>query len=223
MVSSYLRLSSIGGNGLKMLLLTLLLTAGTAGLSLFAAQFHVWRVARRHPVSPSPCRQLLVLGMQLNGGECREEYRQRLERGRRLLEEGVGQTLYLLGGITAASAPSEAAAGRDYLLRQGCDAGRVVIEERSRHTLENLQQVRALLGEECDCAIITSRTHLARTAAMAKGMGLAHQLCAAEASLRLTPQTLTRLFAEGFMLQWYYTGRYWARLVGDRDSLKRIS
>jgi uncharacterized SAM-binding protein YcdF (DUF218 family) len=99
----------------------------------------------------------------------------------------------------------------------------VVIEERSRHTLENLQQVRALLGEECDCAIITSRTHLARTAAMAKGMGLAHQLCAAEASLRLTPQTLTRLFAEGFMLQWYYTGRYWARLVGDRDSLKRIS
>jgi uncharacterized SAM-binding protein YcdF (DUF218 family) len=223
MAASRIRLSSIGGNGLKMLLLSVLLTAGTGGLSLLAAQLHVWRIARQSPTIPSRCRQLLVLGMQLDNGRCRAEYRQRLERGRSLLEAGHGEALYLLGGVTASGAPSEAAAGRDYLLAQGCDGASIHLEERSRHTLENLQHVRALLQGELDCAIISSRTHLARTAAMARGMGLAHQLCAAEPALPLSGATFKRLLAEGFLLQWYYTGYYWSRLVRDHASLRRIS
>lgn len=223
MALSRTRLSSIGANGFKMLLLSLLLTAGSGGLSLLAAQWHVWRVARRATHAPERCQQLLVLGMQLEDGACGSEYIQRLERGRALLEAGHGETLYLLGGVTGGAAQSEAAAGCNYLQAQGCGAERIVLEERSRHTLENLQQLRDMLGSELDCTIISSRTHLARVAAMAHGMGLPHRLCAAEPSLPITLHSAKRICIEGFLLQWYYTGYYWSRLVRDHDSIRRIS
>ncbi|MFO7594110.1 MAG: YdcF family protein [Pseudomonadota bacterium] len=220
---SRVRLSSIGGNGIKMLLLSVLVTVATGGLSLLAVQWHVWRSAVRSGTSPAACRQLLVLGMQLDRGRCREGYRQRLERGRQLLENRVGESLYLLGGITTSVGPSEAEAGRDYLLEAGCEPHCLVLEERSRHTLENLQRVRELLGDDMDCTIITSRYHLARTAAMAQGMGVKHQLCAAESKLPLRPGYMKDMLLEGVLLHWYFTGRYWARLVDDRASLERIS
>lgn len=223
MASSRIRLSSIGGNGFKMLLVSLLAMVGTAGLSLLAVQFHVWRVAKRTATTTDACRQLLVLGLQLQRGQCSEGFRQRLQRGHRLLESGSGEALYILGGVTSADGPSEAAAGRDYLLSQGCDSDRLFLEERSRHTLENLQQVRNMLGDQLDCTIITSRYHLARSAAMARAMGLNPGYCAAEDSLQLTPPVITRLLMEAFLLHWYYSGYYWARLVGDRKSLDRIS
>lgn len=222
MAASRIRLSSIGGNGFKMLLISLFAMFGTAGLSLLAVQFHVWRVARRTGTVSSNCRQLLVLGLQLEQGRCSEGFRHRLQRAKQLLESGTGEAIYILGGVTSADGPSEAAAGRDYLLEQGCEDARIFLEERSRHTLENLQQVRSLLGDELDFTLITSRYHLARSAAMARAMGLQPRLCAAENALQLSPSVVSRLILEGFLLHWYYSGYYWAHLVGDSKSLERI-
>lgn len=222
MATSRIRLSSIGADGIKMLLISILTIAATAGLSLLAVQYHVWRVAARTGVSARNCRQLLVLGLQLQQGRCSEGFRQRLQRARHLLESGAGEAVYILGGVTSPGAPSEAAAGREYLLSQGCDGDRLFLEERSRHTLENLQHIRELLGEELDFTLITSRYHLARSAAMARGMGLLPHLCAAEEALHLNPRIVGRLISESFLLHWYYSGLYWARLVGDRQSLDRI-
>lgn len=220
---SRVRLSAIGGNGFKMLMLSVLMTIASGGLSLLAVQWHVWRVAMRTGTSPSASRQLLVLGMQLDRGQCRQEYRLRLERGRELLDKGLGESLFILGGVTSGEGPSEAAAGRNYLLAAGCDKQNLVLEEHSRHTLENLQRVRELMGEKMDCTLITSRFHLARAAAMARGMGVKHRLCAAEPGLPITPAYLKNIFIEGVLLHWYFTGLYWARLVRDQESLERIS
>lgn len=220
---SYVRLSTIGGNGIKMLFISLLAILATGGISLLAMQFRVWRTALRTGAAAPACRQLLVLGRQLKQGECTEEFRLRLQRAQRLLEASLGETIYILGGITSANGPSEAAAGHDYLLAQGCDPERLFLEERSRHTLENLQQIRDFPGLDTDFTLITSRYHLARSAAMAWGMGLNPQLCAAESAIRLTPSTLTKLITEGFLLHWYYVGKHWAHLVNDRQSIDRIS
>ncbi len=220
---SRIRLSSIGGSGIKMLLISLLTITATGGLSLLLAQFHVWRVAKRTPTTVSRCRQLVVLGMQLQMGECSEDFRQRLRRALRLLESGTGESICILGGVTTKGESSEALAGYNYLISLGCDANKVLLEERSRHTIENLQQIRHLLGQEPDFTLISSSYHLARSAAMARGMGLKPQLCAAENSLQLTPHILFRLIIEGLFLHWYYSGRYWAKLVKDHKSLERIS
>ena len=220
---SYVRLSTIGGNGIKMLFISLLTILATGGISLLAAQFRIWRTALRTGTTAPACRQLLVLGKQLQQGECTDEFRVRLLRALRLLESGSGETIYILGGVTSAEAPSEAAAGRDYLLAQGCEPQRLFLEERSRHTLENLQQIRDLPGLDAEFTLITSRYHLARSDAMARGMGLTPQLCAAEPAIHLTPATLARLITEGFLLHWYYTGKYWAHMVNDRQSIDRIS
>lgn len=206
-----------------MLMLSVLVAIGTGGLSLLAVQWHVWRVALRTGTSPTPSRQLLVLGMQLEQGRCREGYRLRLERGRQLLDKGLGESLFILGGVTSKEGPSEAAAGRNYLIEAGCEQHLLVLEEHSRHTLENLQRVRQLMGGKMDCTLITSRFHLARAAAMARGMGVKHQLCAAEPRLPVSPASLKNIILEGVLLHWYFTGRYWARLVRDQASLERIS
>lgn len=220
---SRVRLSSIGGNGIKMLLLTLVVTAGSGGLSWLAGCYRVWRTAAVTGTSSGGSRQLLVLGMQLEQGQCRPDYRQRLARAAQLLKGGEVDSVHLLGGVTSDEGPSEAAAGREFLLLQGCSPQQLFLEEGSRHTLENLQHVRAMLGGELDCVIVTSRYHLARTAAMAQGLGIRHRLCAAEPAFERNMDNLKRLLSEGFMLQWYYIGRYWAQLVRDRDSLQRIS
>jgi len=206
-----------------MLLISLLAIVGSGGLSLLAVQWRVWRMAATTRTSAPQCRQLLVLGLQLQNGQCSKGFRRRLRRAASLLEHGRGETVHILGGVTSPGAPSEAAAGRDFLLGEGCEPERLFLEESSRHTLENLQQIRRLLGDELDCTLITSRYHLARTAAMARGMGLETHLCAAEDSFRLTPQSVFRLVSEGFLLHWYYSGFFWAKLVRDHKSLERIS
>lgn len=203
-----------------MLFVSLVAMLASGGLSLLAVQWHVWRVARGTGTTAPACRQLLVLGMQLQRGRCSTGFRQRLQRALQLHAEGCAEAIYILGGVTSPNAPSEAAAGRDYLLSQGCDARHIFLEERSRHTLENLQQVRTMLGDELDCVLITSRYHLARTAAMARVMGLTPRLCAAEPAL--APADILRLLMEGFLLHWYYSGYYWARLVRDEASLARL-
>ncbi len=220
---SRVRLSSIGGNGIKMLFISLFTILATGGLSLLAIQFRVLRTAVSTDTTAPACRQLLVLGQQLEQGQCSDDFHQRLRRAQRLLESGLGEKIYILGGITSATGPSEAAAGRTYLLAQGCDEKKLFVEERSRHTLENLQQIRDIVGLDADFTLITSRYHLERSAALARGLGLKPRLCAAETSSKPTLQTLSRLLIESFLLHWYYSGRYWAKMVGDRQSLDRIS
>lgn len=217
------RYSGVGGNGLKMLLISngvLLMTLGTSGL---LALLRVLWMALRTPVQPAPRPHILVLGVKLRHCSLRQDYRRRLARAEALLRQGCGETLVLLGGKTSRGCDSEAAAGQMYLQQRGVDREAMLLEERSRHTLENLRYTRELLGAGQDSIIITNRYHLARTGALATGLGLPHVLCAAEERLLPTPLTLLKLLLEAYYLHWYYSGAWWARMVGDRASLERIS
>lgn len=216
------RLSGVGGNGVKMLLVSNGVLLATLGLSGLLALLRVVSVALRTPAQPSPRSHLLVLGVKLKRGGLREDYRRRLERAAALQQQGAGETIVLLGGKTSRHCASEAATGRQYLLQQGVAAEAIVLEERSRHTLENLRNTRELLGGGLDTIIITNRYHLARTGALARGLSMPHVLCAAEERLAVSPTLLLKLLLEAYYLHWYYSGAVWARLVRDHASLARI-
>jgi uncharacterized SAM-binding protein YcdF (DUF218 family) len=214
-----------GPDGAITLLLSTVVIVITSGLSWLWLLTRVYRVARNTGCQPQSADYLLVLGKRLKRGTVSPEYAQRLDRATELLRRNSKAKVLLLGGKTDADACSEADAGRMYLVAQGICPTRIILEDRSRHTLENLKEARALLASENVKmpSLITSRYHLARSAAIAHGLGIRHQLCAAEIELRLDTPTLRRLFGESHHLHWYFVGRAWARWTRNEKMLRRIS
>lgn len=217
------RLSGVGGNGFKMLLISNLVLLATLGATLVPAFLRVLWLALKTPAVPQARDHILVLGVKLKACRPRQDYRLRLKRAHQLLRAGIGRNIVLLGGCTAPGCCSEAQAGFEYLRQGGVAAEAIQLEERSRHTLENLRCIREQLGEGVDSIILTNRYHLARTAALANGLSLKYVLCAAEERLTPHPLMLFKLMLEAYYLHWYYSGAVWARMVQDRASLARIS
>lgn len=216
------RKGAMGANGLKMLIISLLAIGLSLGLSLLWVLGRVWRQAHGGGVLPAQPGPLLVLGVRLQGCRPVADFRLRLERAYSLLSQGRADEIFVLGGQTSPECGTEAACGRDYLLQRGVMAEHIRLEDHSRHTLENLRNIREMLDGR-HAVIITNRYHLARSAAMAQGLNMPFELCAAEERLSLDVATLFKLLREAFFLHWYYSGALWARLVRDHASLARIS
>ena len=65
--------------------------------------------------------------------------------------------------------------------------------------------------------------HLARCALFARNLGLDAELCAAEADWQWHPVALWRVAGEAAYVCWTDLGTRWARLIGHRGMLERIS
>jgi len=214
--------SAIGAEGFKMLLVSTLVIIATGGVSLWLVWYRTLRIGRGASARLTEARIVLVPGVRLQQGEVGTDYRCRLERALELRAQGAG-TLVLLGGVTSSGSVSEAARGREYLCSRGAAESELLLEERSRHTLENLRYARELLGTSTPVTIVSNRYHLARLGVMATGLGMPHHLCAAEAQWRWSPALAWHLLREAFYIHWYLAGDQWARLVRDRASQARIS
>ncbi len=210
----------LGHDGAITLLAALGLAGLTLGLAPWLAMRAVSRTARRAPMAPAivPAR-ILVLGHRLEAGAVSAVFATRLGRALDVARAVPTAQVIVLGGQTSPGAPSEAEAGRDWLVAQGLDPARIEVETRSRHTLENLANHRAAGGGGAPEAIITSRTHLHRALLMARGLGLAPVPVAAEDA---PVTTRLGLMAEGFMVHWYVTGRWLSRALRRRRWLERI-
>ena len=71
---------------------------------------------------------------------------------------------------------SEAQCMRDWLVDRGIDPSRIIMEDKSTSTMENLRNSLALIledgGQADDIAIVSSPYHLYRAKTMAKGIGI---------------------------------------------------
>ncbi len=214
----------IGGDGLRMLALSSLLILATGGISWFWHAYRVLSVARRARADVGG-PLLVVLGRKLRADAPSADFKRRLERAATLYSRHGHAHILILGGRTARARLSEAEAGRTYLMEQGIPPDAIHVEHRSRHTLENLREARELLptlgGHRP--VLITCRSHLARAAALAHGLGLEHRLCAAEDAFSYRPGQLAAVLREGYFLHWYWVGRRWSEWTGNHASLGRIN
>ena len=210
----------IGRDGAITLVVAMAAAVLTLGIAPAAATLAVLRRAWRAPVeSPAAPERILVLGHRLQGGAPSAVFAQRLARAAALARRHPRAMVVLLGGRGGPGQPSEAEAGRDWLVAHGLDPARIALETQSRHTLENLRNHRALHGTAGVEALVTSRFHLHRAVLMAAGFGLSPMPVAAEDRPRLEA---ARLLGEGFRVHWYLTGRMLARLLGQPAWLARI-
>jgi len=214
----------MGWDGLAMLALSNLLLLATLGLSGLWLLRQVWRIARDAPVAGVDGDWIVVLGARLIHDQVAPGYARRLRRAAALYHADPRRRILLVGGHTGGSV-SEAERGREFLLELGLPAASLFIEDQSLNTLDNLRQARRLLAGDRvrPFVLVTSRYHLARSQALARGLDLQPVLCAAEDRLRLKPWTLWRLGLEAWYLHWYEVGKAWSRWTRNRHSLARIT
>lgn len=223
-----LRLKSltVGTDGLAMLLLSNVAILMTGGISLWWQWRRVYRIARQSPISALASEYYLVLGMRLRNGRVTPDYASRLARAVMLQKQNPQGKILVLGGVTGADSVSEAQAGKDFLLAAGIPETSILMEDASRHTLENLRQARAMLGTALNNnqnVLITSRFHLARCHAFSAGLGMPHHLCAAEDELSMNLRSVIRLLGEAYYLHWYVIGKTLSSWMASRRMLDKIT
>ncbi len=199
----------------------------SGGLVYLGYLLHVVRVARHAPVAPGDGRCLLVFGKHAPQGRPDADFRARLARAAALWNQAPPQTLVLLGGGPPGQ-PSEAEVAQAALIADGVPAHAPWrLETTSRDTLQNLRHARTLLADLGPDAppvtLLSNRYHLARCALFARQLGYRWELCAAEPRLRWTPATCLRLAGEAAYVCWIDLGTRWARLIGHRRMLSRIT
>lgn len=196
----------------------------SAGLVYLGYLVHVVRTARRAPTRPARADTLLLFGKHAPQGRIDRDFEARLDRAVSLWREAPPAHVLLLGG-GADNEPSEAEIARRELIARGIAGDAPLhLEAKSRDTLQNLRNARELLrGARPRVVLLSNRYHLARCALFARQLGFEWELCAAESRLDLRPRTLLRLAGEAAYVCWIDLGTRWARLIGHRRMLARVT
>ena len=122
-----------------------------------------------------PHATVLVLGAAQYNGRPSPAFRQRLDRALALYRAGGVRHIVVSGGVGTGDRYSEGAVGRLYLARRGVPMARLDAETRSRNTLENLHNSRALLRTPAGLeavTLVTDEAHAPRALALARAAGL---------------------------------------------------
>ena len=175
----------------------------------------------------SPADVILVLGRRLQDDRPTRVFEARLDHASRLLQEGQAPRIVIAGGLTGKSSVSEAEIGRERLLKAGIPPEKILVEDRSQHTLENLFNLRETLRAEDwgTLILVSDPLHLARAGALARGLGLDFRCSPATACppLRGGFGWWSRAFYEAFLLHWYHTGVAYSRVIKSERQLSRLT
>jgi uncharacterized SAM-binding protein YcdF (DUF218 family) len=157
----------------------------------------------------------------------------RLERGREVWaelnrQEGLDRRpgefrplLIVSGGKGGDERVPEASAMASYLITRGFPADRLLLEDQSRSTEENLAFSKAIMdaarpadsgSKRARCVIVTSNYHVFRTAITARKTGIRGQVTGAHTAGYYWPSAMLREFAAVFL-------RYWVVNIGICSAL----
>lgn len=124
--------------------------------------------------SKTKCDAAIVLGAATSGEEVSPVYRERINHGVWLFENGYVDYLILTSGVGEGNEKSDAFVAKQYALKKGVPDQAILIEERSGITEENLEYAKAIMdAHSLDTAIIVSDPlHMKRAMLMAKDYGI---------------------------------------------------
>lgn len=118
----------------------------------------------------APADVAIVLGAAISDGEVSPVYRERINHAITLYEEGTVDFIILTGGFGEGSYKSDSQVAKEYALSQDVPEERILIEEKSTITEENLEFSKEVMEEnDLETAIIVSDPlHMKRAMLMAK-------------------------------------------------------
>lgn len=134
-------------------------------------------------------KQVLVLGYALDNDQMTETLKMRLDKAYAYANEHKDSTLILCGGITGNNSVSEAKVMEDYLLDKGFDSSRIILEDKSTDTIENIVNASNYL-EDNKVLVISSNYHVFRARMICNKAGLEADGLGSKAPLLLIPNQL---------------------------------
>lgn len=139
---------------------------------------------------------LIVLGAQVRDDGPSITLSYRLDTAAAYLKDHPETRCIVSGGQGYNEPAPEAAVMRDYLTAKGIDGSRIVVEDRSSNTNENIEFSKAFFDPENErVGIVTNNFHIYRACAIAKKAGTAHVAAVPAPSIPLyLPNNLVREF-----------------------------
>ncbi len=116
----------------------------------------------------------IVLGAGTADGEVSPVYRERINHGILLYEDGYVGALILTGGVGDGNESSDAYAAKLYAMEQGVPEDDIFIEEKSTITEENFLYAREIMNQ-CgfgDAIVVSDPLHMKRSMLMAEDYGI---------------------------------------------------
>ena len=115
----------------------------------------------------------LVLGALVNpNGQPSAALAARCDTAIAVLNVNPGSQAILCGGQGGDEPRTEAAAMQDYMIAHGADAERLILENKSSTTIQNIANAKKLLPEGAAVAVITNDYHLVRARRLLAHAGL---------------------------------------------------
>ena len=133
---------------------------------------NIWNYGKTDEKAPSDVA--IVLGAAVWDGEVSPVYRERINHAISLYEDGFVDYIILTGGFGEGSYKSDSQVAKEYALSQGIPEERLLIEEKSTITEENLEFSKEVMEEnDLETAIIVSDPlHMKRAMLMAEDYGI---------------------------------------------------
>lgn len=140
-----------------------------------------------------PVDCLIVLGAQVKGTRVSRALKQRLDTAVLYLEEHEDTVVVVSGGQGPGEDISEAQAMSDYLENAGIFAGRILKEDKSVNTEQNIRFSRALMPEDAvSVGIVSNDFHVFRAVHIARAQGVSAAGIPAPTEIFMRPHYMTR-------------------------------
>ena len=115
---------------------------------------------------------IVVLGAQVRGERITKSLAKRLDAAYDYLIENEDTKVICTGGQGAGEDISEAFAEKRYLMEKGIAEDRIIMEDKSTSTYENLKFTLEIIGDkDADIAIVTNNFHVYRAVLLGKYVG----------------------------------------------------
>lgn len=149
------------------------------------------------PVADGSNEYLIILGAKVKpGGILSLSLKNRMDTAIPYLQQHPKVKVIVSGGQGADEEQTEASAMYDYLVRSGIDESRILIEDRSTSTYQNLSFSKELLpGDVHELTIVSNDFHLRRATYLANTLGFEVDVIAAPTpkSVKLKSEIRERL------------------------------
>lgn len=138
---------------------------------------------------------LIVLGAHVRSSGPSKSLAMRLDRAYEYAVQNPDTLVIVSGGQGSNEPCTEASVMQDYLLRKGLPAARILLEDRSANTRENLLFSKVLLPDDASVGIVSNGFHICRALHLAETLGYKNAAgVPAKSDLLTQPANLLREF-----------------------------
>lgn len=114
---------------------------------------------------------LIILGHKLENDKMDNVLRYRLRKAVRYIDKNPKCKIVLSGGVTVDNSISEASVMQNYLIKNGIDENRIILEDKSVDTVENINNCLNYIDVNSSIVIISSNYHILRSKMICKMLG----------------------------------------------------